>query len=123
MKYLLDVNALMAWGHPSVAGHDRFHLWAKREGFGSLATCAHVELGFLRVSMAAYGFSLDSAQIVLAGMKRHVGGFVGSAPAPQLARWARTPGRTSDAYLIQLAESAGLRLATFDTSIPDAVRI
>ena len=123
MKYLLDVNVLMAWGHPSSAGHDRFHVWARQEGFAALATCAHVELGFLRVSMAAYGFPLDSAQAALGEIKRHVGGFVAAAPAPQLAAWAAKPAQTSDAYLVQLAAAAGLKLATFDTGIPGAVRI
>lgn len=47
MKYLLDVTALMAWSHPTAAEHSRFHSWAKTAGFDALATCAHVELGFI----------------------------------------------------------------------------
>jgi hypothetical protein len=32
-------------------------------------------------------------------------------------------GKTSDAYLAQVAATAGLRLATFDAAIPGAVSI
>lgn len=123
MKYLLDVNALMAWSHPTAAEHSRFHAWAKTAGFDALATCAHVELGFIRVTMQTLGFSLGDAQKALAEMKKHTGGFIAIAPPPSLASWASTAAKTSDAYLAQLAESAGLKLATFDTGIPGAVQI
>ncbi len=46
MKYLLDVNALIAWRHANAHGHAAFHAWAKADGFKALATCAHAELGF-----------------------------------------------------------------------------
>ena len=123
MKYLLDVNALMAWSHPTAHGHARFHAWAGQAGFAALATCAHAELGFLRVSMQVFGFSLGDAQLALAEMKRAAGGFVAAAPSPKLASWAKTAARTSDAYLVQIAESAGLKLLTLDTGIPGAVPI
>jgi len=123
VKYLLDVNALMAWSHPSAAEHAHFHAWAKAAGFDALATCAHVELGFIRVTMQTLRFSLEDAQKALAEMKKHTGGFVATAPSPWLASWASTTAKTSDAYLVQLAESAGLKLATFDTGIPGAVQI
>ena len=123
MKYLLDVNALMAWSHPTVAEHGRFHAWAKAAGFDALATCAHVELGFIRVTMQTLHLSLADAHRALAEMKKHTGGFIATAPSPALAPWARTAAKTSDAYLVQLAESAGLKLATFDTGIPGAVQI
>jgi hypothetical protein len=123
VKYLLDIPALMAWSHPTANGHARFHAWAKTEGFAALATCAHVELGFIRVSMAAYGFSLESAQKALTEMKKHAGGFIAGAPSPRLGSWAAKPAQTSDAYLSQIAAANGLSLATFDTGIPGAVQI
>jgi predicted nucleic acid-binding protein len=123
VKYLLDVNALMAWAHPTAHGHGRFHAWAAAQGFEQLATCAHAELGFIRVTMQVFQFSLADAQTGLAAIKRHAGGFIVEAPSPQLARWAVTAGKTSDAYLAQVAATAGLRLATFDVAIPGAVSI
>ncbi len=123
MKYLLDVNALIAWRHATANGHDRFHAWAAREGFSALATCAHSELGFVRVSMQVFLLTLAEAQDALAEMKIHTGGFIAAAPAPRLAVWAVKPAQTSDAYLVQVAAAAGLKLATFDTGIPGAVTI
>lgn len=123
MKHLLDVNALVAWWHQRSPHHEIFHAWAARTGFPQLATCAHVELGFIRVSMQVFGYALPDAQKALAEMKRQVGGFIPAAPAPKLAAWASTAHKTSDAYLAQLAKTAGLSLATFDTAIPGAIPI
>jgi hypothetical protein len=120
VKFLLDVNALLAWRHPAAASHGVFHAWAARAGLGALATCAHSELGFLRVSMQAFGHSKAEAEKALAAIKRDAGGFVDVAPSPRLAPWATTAARTSDAYLEQVAASAGLKLATFDRGIPGA---
>ena len=123
MKYLLDVNALVAWSQQRAPHHNRFHAWAAVRGLDELATCAHSELGFIRVSMQVFGDSLTEAQAQLAAMKRQVGGFVAEAPSPKLPAWAATAAKTSDAYLAQVAAAAGLTLATFDRSIPSAVLI
>lgn len=123
MKYLLDVNALIAWRHPTAHGHDRFHAWASATGRRELATCAQVELGFLRVSMQNFRLTLAEAQAALADIKRQAGGFVANAPSPRLAAWATTAGKTSDAYYVQVAAGAGLTLATFDAGIPGATLI
>ncbi|MEY2881905.1 MAG: hypothetical protein RLZZ15_4285 [Verrucomicrobiota bacterium] len=122
-KYLLDVNALLAWWHATAHGHSTFHAWAKSVGFKSLSTCALTELGFLRVSMQVFKLTLDEAQDALADIRKHAGVYVTAAPSPQLAHWATSGGRTSDAYLAQLAASAGLVLATFDHAIPGALVI
>lgn len=121
MKYLLDINALVAWAHMNSAAHATFHRWAQSHGFKTLATCAHAELGFIRVSMQGFGHTREMAETTLAAMKRHMGGFVAAAPSPRLPAWTKTAAQTSDAYLAQLATSAGLILATFDLRIPDPV--
>lgn len=123
MKFLLDVNALIAWRHARAPHHARFHAWAAQSGFDTLATCAHSELGFLRVSMQAFGYSLVEAQRALSEIKRQAGGFIDQAPSPRLQAWSATAARTSDAYLTQVASAAGLSLATFDESIPGALKI
>jgi predicted nucleic acid-binding protein len=123
MNYLLDVNALLAWRHANAHGHDAFHAWAKASGFKALGTCAHTELGFLRVSMQVFNLSLAEAQTALAEIKRQAGGFVAGAPSPKLPAWGSKPSQTSDAYLVQVATAAGLTLATFDTAIPGATLI
>jgi hypothetical protein len=40
VKYLLDVNALIAWRHAKAHGHAAFHAWAKAKGFKALL-CAY----------------------------------------------------------------------------------
>jgi predicted nucleic acid-binding protein len=75
-------------------------------------------------SCAAYSNdTLDQAQQALAATKAECGGFVAEAPSPRLAAWAGSAGRTTDAYLAQLAAAHGLTLATFDRRIPAATRI
>jgi predicted nucleic acid-binding protein len=120
MKYLLDVNALLAWRHGRSPHHAAFHAWAARTGLRNLSTCAHGELGFMRVSMQVFGYSREAAQEALSAIKRQTGGFITDAPSPRLPAWVASAGQTSDAYLAQLAEKHGLRVATFDTGIPDA---
>lgn len=123
MKYLLDVNALIAWRHPTAHGHARFHAWAAAAGTRQFATCAQVELGFLRVSMQNFRLTLAEAQAALADIRRQTGGFIAEAPSPRLAACATTAARTSDAYYVQVAAAAGLSLATFDAGIPGAALI
>jgi predicted nucleic acid-binding protein len=121
VKYLLDTNALIAWEHTNSSHHADFHVWAKKAGRANLWTCAHTELGFLRVSMQVFGYSLSQASDALALLKKHAGGFVDTAPSPRLSAWASTAAKTSDAYLTQVAHENGMQLATFDTGIRDAV--
>jgi len=120
VTYLADVNVLVAWRHARAPHHEAFHGWAARTGIRHLRTCAPAELGFLRVSMQVFGYTLAQAQSALRDIKRATGGFVGTAPSPDLAPWATTAARTSDAYLVQLARANGLRLATFDRNIKDS---
>jgi len=121
MKYLLDVNALIAWGHNvQTWQHASIHAWGATIPPQHMSTCAITELGFLRVSMAHYGLDLAAAEKTLALVKRDVHGYIDTLPAPRLARWVLSHKHTTDAYLCQLAAANGMRLATFDTSIKDA---
>ena len=122
MKYLLDVNALIAWWHHTHPKHVIFHAWEKKAGagFANLATCATAELGFLRISMQVYRYTLAEAQNALAQLKQKAGGFIADCPPPKLAAWSTTASKTTDAYLCQLARAHGLQLATFDSGIKDA---
>lgn len=121
MNYLLDVNALLAWEHGNSPHHAAFHAWARRVGRARLWTCAHTELGFLRVSMQVFGYSLAQATTALIELRKHTGGFVEAAPSPRLPAWAATAAKTSDAYLTQVARTNKLLLATHDTGLTDGV--
>ena len=117
MIYLLDVNALVAWHHAGSPHHARFHGWAARIGPANLQTCALSELGFIRVSMQVFGYSVRQASGELTRIRKTTGGFVDHVPAPNLPEWANTPARTLDGYLVQLAASLGMKLATLDGGI------
>lgn len=121
MTFLLDVNVLVAWEHRNSPHHAAFHVWAKRVGRANLWTCGHAELGFLRVSMQVFGYSLAQATDALAALKKHTGGFVEVAPSPRLPAWSTTAAKTSDAYLMQVARENRMRLATLDAGIKDAL--
>ena len=120
MKYLLDVNALIAWWHSTHSHHIQFHQWGKAVGFKNLHTCNISELGFLRVSMQVYQFTAKEAQTALENIRARSAGHLDTVTAPALPAWAKTPAATTDAYLCQLARHHKLRLATFDTRIQDA---
>jgi predicted nucleic acid-binding protein len=120
MKYLLDVNALLAWEHGNSTHHAAFHRWAKVVGCENLWTCALSELGFLRVSMQVFGYSLHQASEALTVLKQNAGGFIEVAPTPRLPGWSSSAARTSDGYLTQIARENKIRLATFDAGIKDA---
>jgi hypothetical protein len=71
------------------------------------------------VSRQVFGCTLRQAAIELSRMKAEAGGFMDDAPPPKLPAWAATAARTSDGYLIQVASSLGMRLATLDAGIKD----
>jgi hypothetical protein len=73
--------------------------------------------------MQVFKLTLSEAQQALATMKKSTGGFIAQAPSPRLGAWATKATQSSDAYLVQLAASAGLVLATLDTGIPGATQI
>ena len=120
MKYLLDVNVLLAWHHGPHQHYSRFHVWMTRVDPRDLATCAITELGFVRISMGAFGYSRSDALTALAAMRRTCGEFIGELPAvANLPSWGNRHDETTDGYLCRLAAKNGLRLATFDTRIKD----
>jgi uncharacterized protein len=129
MRYLLDVNALVALGFAHHEFHDRVASWVRKQQFPLLATCSITELGFIRVlaQAPAYGFTVAQARTLLLRMKK--------APALPLAfipdghdvshlpAWVKAPGQTTDGHLAQLASSNGAVLATLDERIPAAYLI
>jgi uncharacterized protein len=73
MKYLLDVNALVALGFLHHEFHDRVALWLRREKSPQLLTCSISELGFVRVLAQApgYAFSTQQARGLLLKLKKN----------------------------------------------------
>lgn len=120
MKYLLDVNTLLAWSHPTHPHHARLHAWRAGKKASDFATCAICELGFIRISAHGYGHTVESAARQLAFLKRDIAHYLEKSPEPALAAWAKTAAHTTDAYLCQLAVKNGMQLATFDARIKDS---
>lgn len=124
MKYLLDINVLVAALWTGHVHHDQVHRWLDGLAESDTAlTCGLTEAGFLRVINAAYGVSIAEAKGVLQSFKlRGSLGYLLELPSPAevLPAWARSHKQVMDAYLAGLAVSAGARLCTLDRGIPGA---
>lgn len=129
MKYLLDVNALIALGLFGHAFHPRVTAWLQLELSPELVTCSITELGFVRVlaQTPLYKCDIERAQTMLAAMKRipylTFAFLEDDQPAAGLPPWVKTGGQTTDGHLVQLAAAHGVVLATFDGKIPGALLI
>jgi predicted nucleic acid-binding protein len=129
MRYLLDVNTLLAlvvWEHEF---HARVASWVQRlgaSGVPELATSSITELGFVRVLAQAqqYGSSVAQARELLLKVKRSAGirwSFIpDDRDISHLPRWVRTPKQTTDGHLAELARANQSILATLDRRIPGA---
>ena len=132
MRYLLDVNSLIALGLIEHTFHDRVVEWVRclpsRER-ANLATCAITELGFVRIlaQVTAYGFTVTQAHALLLRLKtgRHLKlGFIeDDHDASHLPSWVKTAKQTTDGHLAELARAHGAVLATLDERVPGAFLI
>jgi uncharacterized protein len=129
MKYLLDVNALVALGHIHHEFHERMIAWLRAESFPHLATCSITELGFVRVlsQVPVYGFTLARARSLLLQMKKDpslpLEFIADDHDISRLPSWAKSSAQITDAHLAALATVNGAMLATFDEKIPGAYLI
>ena len=129
MKFLLDVNVLVAWGWEEHADHERVAKWLAFErgkpdtGF---LTSPIPELGFVRVSVqrAAGTIAVKEACSALEGMLASLGQTPSFIPDDQrgsgLPAWCKVAARATDAHLLALASEHDAMLVTLDTGIPDA---
>lgn len=132
MKYLLDVNVVVAWGWADHADHDRVARWigkVKKRGQDNLLTSAIPQLGFVRVSVQRTGgqVSPETAGQVLSGMLHSLGAVHQFVADNQKAfpwpTWCKVASRTTEAHLLALAGAHGAELATLDQEIPGAFMI
>ena len=127
MRYLLDVNALLALAVMEHEFHARVAGWVARLGVSSvseLATCSITELGFVRVLGQAqqYGSSVAQARELLLKVKNSDGirwiFIPDNHDISRLPKWVRTPKQTTDGHLAELARANDAVLATLDRRIP-----
>jgi predicted nucleic acid-binding protein len=132
MKYLLDVNVLVALGIVEHEFHDQVTTWVRslrsRRNV-TLLTCSITELGFVRVlaQTQLYGFTAPTARALLLRMKAEDPAlFVFLADDNDISHmpgWVRQPKQVTDGHLIQLAKRYGATFATLDGKIPGAFRV
>jgi predicted nucleic acid-binding protein len=128
MRYLLDVNALVAFGLLHHEFHDRVTRWVSEEAKSSeMLTCSITELGFVRIlsQASAYGFAVVEAKKQLLRLKKEVPLtlLVDNHDIANLPTWVRLSPQTTDGHLARLAEAHGAALATFDKAIKGAFLI
>ncbi len=116
MRYLLDVNVLLAatWAnHPQFAAAD-----AGLKG-KSVVVCPLTELGFLRISThkKAIAAPMKDARRALETFLRATRASRIPADLPALESQAETSDQLTDQYLASLAARHGCKLATLDGGI------
>jgi toxin-antitoxin system PIN domain toxin len=117
VSHLLDVNLLLACAWSGHSEHARANRWLN--SVAGFSTAPVTQMGFLRVSLSpAYSASFGDAQTVLRAvlqLKSHRfltdTVLAGSLPALSSGR------DVTDAHLVRLAASHGLKLATLDGSL------
>ena len=124
MRYLLDVNALVALGCLGHVFHSRMMAWAEKQ---SLCTCSISEIGFVRVlsQISQADVSVDTCRELLSTMKkeRRMGMIPDAQSAVDLPAWVQKPKQITDGHLLELARSNRAALATLDEGIPGAYLI
>jgi len=125
VRYLLDVNALIALGLHQHQAHRRVIDWIDAQLDLSLLTCSITELGFVRIlsNPSVYGFKVDQARAQLLEIKRtpHLFSFVEDAnDIGCLPEWVQQSAQTTDGHLLELARANDAQLATLDARIPGA---
>lgn len=133
MRFLLDVNILIALIDPAHVHHDAAHEWFALEGRGAWATCPLTENALVRiVGHARYPNSPGAPATVmpfLAGLRALPGHAFWPDDISLLDADKVDPARllsasqVTDSYLLALACAHGGQLATFDRHlVADAVR-
>ena len=129
MRYLLDVNALVALGFLNHEFHERVARWllSLRKGKPyEILTCPITELGFVRVLSQApqYGLTVAQSKTLLVRLKKQRAvSFQFIADDHDISRlpvWAKTGRQTTDGHLAELARGHGSVLATLDERIPSS---
>lgn len=129
MRFLLDVNVLVAHGLGHHSFHRRVELWLTSLQDATLLTCSITELVFVRLlsSPSVGGLQIDRARQLLLAVKQSshpAFSFIPDAnDATFLPKWVATSRQTTDGHLLTLAQSHDAQLATLDARLPGAFLI
>lgn len=126
MRFLLDVNVLVAMAFPPHSAHRSAHAWFQCEPDRQWATCPLTQAGFLRAASRALGGSRHAIREALAGLERDCQSpnheyWPVDADLRDLTDAQRSrligPNQIADMQLLLLAHRRRGQLATFDTGI------
>ncbi len=128
MRHLLDVNVLLALALADHEYHVRVVTWmkpAQSQPPFPVATCAVVELGFVRIlSQPVHGYTIEEAKLLLKKVKGirdlDFEFLEDDQSVAGLPAWVSKSGQVTDGHLVQLAARHVAKLATLDEKIPGA---
>jgi len=117
VSHLLDANLLLACAWSGHADHVRANRWLN--SITAFATAPITQMGFLRVSMStAFGASFADARAALDAILQLPSHHFLTDATQADALPPLSAGRdVTDAHLVRLATSHGLKLATLDTNL------
>jgi toxin-antitoxin system PIN domain toxin len=128
VRFLLDVNVLVALAFPDHSSHKRAHNWFLRKSDRLWATSPLTQAGFLRIASRLLGGSRNGLQQALAGLERdcrslnHEYWSVG-VDLRELSEMQRSrligPNQITDMQLLLLAHRHRGQLATFDAGLKE----
>jgi predicted nucleic acid-binding protein len=116
MKYLLDVNALLAAIIQNHVSHGLVDSWVQDK---QLAVCPLSELGFLRIASHpnAYNLKMSIARQALQSFIANNHTEFVPADLPALRASAKNSADVTDSYMAELASCHNVKLATLDGGI------
>lgn len=126
MRYLLDVNILVALAFPSHSSHSAAHTWFHLQQDRPWATCSLTQAGFLRVACRLLGGSRNDMQKALAGLENncqtpHHEYWPADVDLRHLSASQRLrlsgPNQIADQQLLSLAHRRRGQLVTFDSGL------
>ncbi len=132
MRYLLDVNVLIALGITRHQFRDRVRNWVASlaaNGTPEFVTCSITELGFVRIvsQISHYNVTLEQAKTELSLLKKSEAYdfefVVDGNDVSKLPQWVTAAKQTTDGHLSELAKANDCILATLDSKIPGSFLI
>jgi predicted nucleic acid-binding protein len=130
MRYLLDVNALIALGHTAHLLHQQALDWYRGaiETTTGIHTCSITELGFVRIAVATglqpdIESAIGALDALKSSSKVPFELISDDVPAARLPAFVKKPQSVTDGHLLELARKNSLRLVTLDRGIPAALYI
>src|SRR5258708_13845203 len=113
MRYLLDVNVLLAAIWVTHAEHARADAWVHNK---ELATCPITELGFLRISThpKALKATMGDARRLLQDFHSQLNPAIAPDDLKALKSNPRTSHEVTDHYLADLAATRVMNVATYE---------